>query len=791
VKKRIQQSTIALLLLGLPLLALAGSGVAAVTTEILSVTNDGTPRSTDDRHTWSPSTISNDGRYAVFVSTAHLTGDDVDPDPYRPADIFVRDRVAGTTKLLTPPGFYGTASTLPFSVNAISGDGNYVALMARRYENGTYFDNLLLVERASGAVEVVKEGVTASQFAVDYDGDVYYFDDYNVYTGGVHIRKYDRQTKTTTELYTSTAKYGPRYRLSVNDAGTLVCFCESEGGDLASGSIYLLEVATGNRTLVSVAADGSPAVPFSVHAKISKSGKYVIFHSRAANIGQIPYPTSIWNLFLYDVEAQTVEKVDFIHPQYGYLYPTEHLYNMAIADVSDDGRYIAAVLTTPEYKSHQYGAILDRQTGTVSFLPDGAPKENMLYPVLTPDGRYLVSTGVTPTVRGVFVLLYDLFADGRDYVVEAGVDQVLEQDSAAGAYATLQGTLVEGNCSEGLFQWSWAEGMATGDNPIVQLPAGTTVVTLDWSGCGATATDSLSVTVQDTTAPTVEATIGGEAGQNGWYRSPLVAALLADDAGSGVREIRYRLDGATEAVDPGVSATLPVTAEGTHTLAFSAIDNAGNAAAEQSVSLRIDTTAPRTDVAPVGQADKNGLFVSEVNVALTAADATSGVQQLAYRVNGAPWQVASAAAASLLLTEDGSYRIDYYALDAAGNAEAQQSLLLSIDKTQLAPTLVEGIRDIVPTIPLEAFVSNNPNYASKLTMEIDKVLTRLAGIDDTLTSAEKIQEYEWAKKMLVGKLLDEFERMIDEPAVLQPIAAQIAKAAAAIDVQIARLRAEL
>lgn len=91
----------------------------------------------------------------------------------------------------------------------------------------------------------------------------------------------------------------------------------------------------------------------------------------------------------------------------------------------------------------------------------------------------------------------------------------------------------------------------------------------------------------DTTAPVTTAT-----GQpSGWSRQDVTVNLAATDEGSGVKEIAYRIGTVTETV-AGAAASIPVTAEGTTTIAYYAKDNAGNVEAEKTVVVQIDKTAP-------------------------------------------------------------------------------------------------------------------------------------------------------------------------------------------------------
>lgn len=69
-------------------------------------------------------------------------------------------------------------------------------------------------------------------------------------------------------------------------------------------------------------------------------------------------------------------------------------------------------------------------------------------------------------------------------------------------------------------------------SPAVVLPLGVTTITLGVDdGNGGTATDTVTITVGDTTAPvTTVKSIAGLAGDNGWYRSDVTVIAEASDA---------------------------------------------------------------------------------------------------------------------------------------------------------------------------------------------------------------------------------------------------------------------
>ena len=67
--------------------------------------------------------------------------------------------------------------------------------------------------------------------------------------------------------------------------------------------------------------------------------------------------------------------------------------------------------------------------------------------------------------------------------------------------------------------------------------------------------------------------------------------LSAEDAHTWVNAIRYSIDGGDEST---YTAPFTVTGEGEHSIAYFAIDAAGNAEAPKTLTVRNDTTAPVT-----------------------------------------------------------------------------------------------------------------------------------------------------------------------------------------------------
>ncbi|MBI3340778.1 MAG: Ig-like domain repeat protein [Chloroflexi bacterium] len=174
---------------------------------------------------------------------------------------------------------------------------------------------------------------------------------------------------------------------------------------------------------------------------------------------------------------------------------------------------------------------------------------------------------------------------------------------------------------------------------------------------GNSASTALSIKV-DTTAPTVTPAISGTSGTNGWYASSVQLSADAADNGSGVSSTQVSVDG-------GAWQTVPVTvsAEGQHSAAFRAYDNAGNTSSS-SASFKIDLTPPAAVLALSGTPGNNGWYVSTVAASVTASDAGSGIAGFQYRVDGGAWQ-----GGDTVTLDNGIHAIDFQASDQAGNVQ--------------------------------------------------------------------------------------------------------------------------
>ncbi len=229
------------------------------TTERVSITDaEGEASGTSCR-------VSDDGRFVVFASSSHaLTSID---DSYQ--DVFIRDRLAGTTKWISYwPNFFGEneCDTGDNSSPSISGDGRFVMFL---HDDG---------------------------FSCDEDTRLRY------------LIIYDRENNTWERAAlspTQISSIGPMdfarfytYRLLAGANPTRV---------------YLRDRELGKSEDVSVATDGTHGDDSSFGGRVTSDGRYVAFSSRAGNL--VPDDTnacefgSCYDVFLRDRDARTTERV--------------------------------------------------------------------------------------------------------------------------------------------------------------------------------------------------------------------------------------------------------------------------------------------------------------------------------------------------------------------------------------------------------------------------------------------------------------------------------------------------
>ena len=169
----------------------------------------------------------------------------------------------------------------------------------------------------------------------------------------------------------------------------------------------------------------------------------------------------------------------------------------------------------------------------------------------------------------------------------------------------------------------------------------------------------------DITSPSTSLFLNGTEGKDNWYSSNVKVTLNSVDSYSGVKEIRYVLDGATTTVS-GSTGNILINSDGIHTISYWAVDNADNIEKTKTTEIKIDKTPPIITATVNPSPNANGWHNTNVTVSFICEDTLSGIALCPLPV--------------MATTEGEGQVITGTAVDKAGNA-ATTSVTLSIDKT--------------------------------------------------------------------------------------------------------------
>ncbi|WP_157695462.1 OmpL47-type beta-barrel domain-containing protein [Nakamurella panacisegetis] len=210
--------------------------------------------------------------------------------------------------------------------------------------------------------------------------------------------------------------------------------------------------------------------------------------------------------------------------------------------------------------------------------------------------------------------------------------------------------------------WTAADALSGTTNPANSTITGegtalTASTTASDKAGNSTNAQSAAVKI-DRTAPNTTVTA-----PPAWNKSDVTLTLVPNDGLSGVDKTYFQLDGGAQTAGTSV----PVTAEGNHTLTFWSTDAAGNTEAAHTVSFGIDKTSPTIGHTESPAANVDGWNNGDVIVTFTCSDALSGV--------------ASCTGPQTVTTEGTAQAVTGTVKDNAGNT-ATDPAAVSIDKTK-------------------------------------------------------------------------------------------------------------
>lgn len=359
------------------ILATSHAAPAAVT-ELISIDDGGIQG--DAGSTFSA--LSADGRFVAFTSRASnlVPGDTNGTD-----DVFVRDRVNGTTERVSV-GTGGAEANAMSVAPAISGDGQVVAFV-------------------SSATNLVA-------------GDT---------NGRLDVFVHDRGTGTTSRASVDSSgveSSADSLSPSLSFDGTRVVFASSSD-DLTAGDgngtfdVFLHDRPTGVTTRVSVDSSGAEANGASLAPRISADGLVIAFHSSATNLvaTDVNFRTDV---FVHDLATGMTEmaSVDSAGVQGNF--------QSTASSISADGRFVAfdsdatnLVAADSNFRTDVF--VRDRLTGTterVSVASDGTEGNGQSGfvdpPAISGDGRFVAfASGASNLVPGDGNNFVDMFLHDR------------------------------------------------------------------------------------------------------------------------------------------------------------------------------------------------------------------------------------------------------------------------------------------------------------------------------------------------------------------------------------------
>jgi Tol biopolymer transport system component len=415
------------------------------------------------------SSASADGRYVVFESDApNLVPGQVDTNFFY--DVFLRDRVAGTTTLITHasgnPGNLNVASPAEGSLLAldagISADGRYIAFISVGIDlvpgvtDANRASDVFLYDRVTGATTLISHAAgnpaTTANARIDgcrisADGNYVVFASSatNLVAGqtvpppGEEVSNVFLYQRSSGALTLIGHGNGPSVSPEISADGGFVVFLSS-ATDLVPGQtdtnggqdVFLYERASGAVSLVSRASGSSVRTgsQFSGDAHVSADGRWIAFTSSSNNLlaGQIDGFTP--DAFLFD---RVTGQMRLASHTAGSPQTAAGLFSLGgnIA-MSTDGHYVTFVSQAANLVAGQvnlgtgpnvfvYDRIAD-QASLVSHAP-GSPAtspagSDSRRPSLSADGRYvafestasLVSHQNNPASVAVNVFVYDQVA---------------------------------------------------------------------------------------------------------------------------------------------------------------------------------------------------------------------------------------------------------------------------------------------------------------------------------------------------------------------------------------------
>lgn len=276
--------------------------------------------------------ISHDGRYVAFFSRAN----NLSPaDPNQFADLYLRDRLAGTTTHIAPVQI--TSTIYPLHRPEISGDGNWIvfetfASLDAADTNGT--EDTYLYNIITGAFQLISSGTGSANSG---NPSVSYSSCYVVYdTDANDVYLYDRSTNTRSLL--ASGAIDPHISADGNfivytsfSGRTLYLYNRVSGTATAIDSQAIAPMISADSSLIVYSRGNSPRLIMaynrltntyttltvtstsqnSFEPAVTADGSWVVFSSFADDL--VPGPDSVsMDIFAYEMATSSIERLSYL-----------------------------------------------------------------------------------------------------------------------------------------------------------------------------------------------------------------------------------------------------------------------------------------------------------------------------------------------------------------------------------------------------------------------------------------------------------------------------------------------
>jgi hypothetical protein len=399
------------------------------------------------------------------------------------------------------------------------------------------------------------------------------------------------------------------------------------------------------------------------------------------------------------------------------------------ADLSPTGWHLATA--TVELSPADTGG--SGIAGTTYTVVDGinpSVTSDYTVPFTLDNGFYTISATTTDRAGNTFTVNFEVKVDTAIPTVTATA-----APAASGVGFTVTLTASDGDpVLSGIdrIEYTLDDGSGAGE-PITyvgpfDVTTTTTIVATAYDNAG-NASEPATVVV-DTEGPTLDVSVTGLDGANGWLRSPATVTITAEDTASGLASTTYTIDAGAGPGDSIAYTTAFELNDGVYTVSATATDEAGNSTTE-SVVVKVDSIAPvlPTPTVPVGYVN-----TAPVAVTLDPADGGSRIARVDYTINSVDGTTNGPFPTDLTITADGTTTIVATAYDNAGNASDPFTVVVQIDTTGpivsfQAPVPADGSNGYVPgpaTVTLSAV---------DLGVGLDRIEYTVNGVAGTTTTS--------------------------------------------------------